>query len=191
MDAGRQVFSSRCANCHGTVGTGGEFGPSIVARIPLRNDAELEAVIREGVTGAGMPAFPNLSRTEATDPVAFLRTLRPRANAGPRRTKVTLTDGKSVDGVVPNESRGELQLLGDDRALYLLREGANGRHRRVTSQAAWPAYDGQPRGGRYSPPTQITPANVSRMAPKWVFTIPNSAQPADHARRRGRRDVRH
>jgi alcohol dehydrogenase (cytochrome c) len=175
-DAGRQVFASRCANCHGTLGTGGELGPSIVARIPLRNDAELEGVIREGVSGAGMPAFPSLSRTEGADLVAFLRTLRPRANAGPRRTKVTLTDGKTVDGVVLNESRGELQLLGDDRALYLLREAPNGRHRRVTSQTGWPGYDGVSRGGRYSPLTQITPANASRMTPKWVFTIPNSAQ---------------
>lgn len=176
VDAGRQVFASRCASCHGTLGTGGEFGPSIVARIPLRNDAELEAVVREGVTGAGMPAFPSLSRTEGADLVAFLRTLRPRANAGPRRTKVTLTDGKAVEGVVLNESQGEMQLLGDDRALYLLREATGGRHRRVTSQTAWPAYDGQSRGGRFSPLAQITAANASRLVPKWVFTIPNSAQ---------------
>jgi mono/diheme cytochrome c family protein len=65
VEPGRQVFASRCATCHGTEGTGGELGPSIVARIPLRNDQELETVIREGVTGAGMPAFPNLSRAEA------------------------------------------------------------------------------------------------------------------------------
>ena len=61
-DAGRQVFATRCATCHGTEGTGGELGPSIVARIPLRSDQDLEAVIREGLPGAGMPAFQNLSR---------------------------------------------------------------------------------------------------------------------------------
>src|SRR5690349_9769592 len=76
---GRQVFASRCAACHGTEGGGGELGPSIVARIPLRNDAELEAVVREGLSGAGMPAFPNLSKAETGDLVAFLRTLKPRA----------------------------------------------------------------------------------------------------------------
>jgi len=66
-EAGRQVFSARCATCHGTEGTGGEFGPSIVARIPLRNDQELDALIREGLPGAGMPAFQSrdsLSRDE-------------------------------------------------------------------------------------------------------------------------------
>ena len=37
VDPGRQVFASRCAACHGTEGGGGELGPSIVARIPLRS----------------------------------------------------------------------------------------------------------------------------------------------------------
>jgi mono/diheme cytochrome c family protein len=99
VEPGRQVFASRCANCHGTGGGGGELGPSILARIPLRNDAELEAVIREGVSGAGMPAFPNLSKAEAGDLVAFLRTLKPRAGAGPQRTTVALANGRSLAGV--------------------------------------------------------------------------------------------
>ena len=176
VEPGRQVFASRCATCHGTEGTGGELGPSIVARIPLRNDQELDAVIREGVTGAGMPAFPNLSRAETTDLVAFLRTLRPRSNAGPRRTTVPLASGRSVEGVVLNQSQGELQLLGDDRSVHLLREGTAGRFREVTSQADWPTYNGHANGNRYSPLAQITAANASRLEPKWIFTLPNAAQ---------------
>src|SRR5690349_24429854 len=85
-DSGRRVFASRCAACHGTEGGGGELGPSIVARIPLRTDADLEAVIREGLSGAGMPAFANLTKPESTDLIAFLRTLRPRAGTAPERT---------------------------------------------------------------------------------------------------------
>ena len=54
VEPGRRVFASRCAACHGTEGGGGELGPSIVARIPLRTDADLDAVIREGLSGAGM-----------------------------------------------------------------------------------------------------------------------------------------
>jgi len=176
VEPGRQVFASRCATCHGTEGTGGELGPSIVARIPLRNDQELEAVIREGVTGAGMPAFPNLSRAESTDLVAFLRTLRPRSNAGPKRTTVPLVSGRSLEGVVLNESQGELQLLGDDRAVHLLREGTSGRFREVTSQTDWPTYNGHANGNRYSPLAQITAANAARLQPKWIFTLPNAAQ---------------
>ncbi len=46
VEPGRKVFASRCAACHGTEGGGGELGPSIVARIPLRSDPDLESVIR-------------------------------------------------------------------------------------------------------------------------------------------------
>jgi alcohol dehydrogenase (cytochrome c) len=176
VDPGRQVFASRCANCHGTGGGGGELGPSILARIPLRNDAELEAVIREGVSGAGMPAFPTLSKAEAGDLVAFLRTLKPRAGTGPQRMTVAMANGRSLPGVLLNQSDGEMQLLGDDRALHLLREGAPGKYREVTSQNGWTSYHGQSDGNRYSLVTQITPENVGRLAPRWVFTLPNAAQ---------------
>lgn len=176
VEPGRRVFASRCAACHGTEGGGGELGPSIVARIPLRSDADLEAVIREGLTGAGMPAFPSLSTSEGADLVAFLRTLRPRAGSGPQRTTVTLANGSSISGVVLNQSAGEIQLLGDDRRLHLLREITAGRYREVTSQRSWTTYHGEVTGNRYSAAAQITAANVGRLAPRWVFTIPNAAQ---------------
>jgi alcohol dehydrogenase (cytochrome c) len=175
-EPGRRVFASRCAACHGTEGGGGELGPSIVARIPLRTDADLEAVIREGLSGAGMPAFANLTKTESTDLIAFLRTLRPRAGTGPERTSVRLADGSSLSGLVMNRSAGEMQLLGDDRRIHLLREASSGRYREVTSQTGWAMYNGQPSGNRYSTVTQITLGNVSRLAPQWVFTLPNVSQ---------------
>jgi len=175
-ESGRQVFASRCAACHGTEGGGGELGPSIVARIPLRSDAELQAVVREGLPGAGMPAFPNVSTAESGDLVAFLRTLRRSAGTGPKRTSAKLADGRSISGVTLNQSDGEMQLLGDDRALHLLRETAADRYREVTSQTDWSTYHGQPGGNRYSALTQITAANVGRLAPRWVFTLPNAAQ---------------
>ena len=174
-ESGRQVFASRCAACHGTEGGGGELGPSIVARIPLRTDAELEAVVHDGVPGAGMPAFANLSKTESADLVTLLRTLRPRTSAGPQRMTATL-DGRTISGVVLNQSDGELQLLGDDRALHLLRGSTAGRYREVTSQTGWTTYHGQVNGNRYSALTQISAANVSRLAPRWTFTIANAAQ---------------
>jgi alcohol dehydrogenase (cytochrome c) len=176
VEPGRRVFASRCAACHGTEGGGGELGPSIVGRIPLRTDADLEAVIREGLSGAGMPAFANLSKTEGTDLIAFLRALRPRAGTGLPRASVTLADGSSVSGLVLNQSAGEMQLLGDDRRAHLLRETTAGRYRAVTSQTGWTMYNGQPSGNRYSALTQIAPGNVSRLAPQWVFTLPNVAQ---------------
>jgi len=176
VEAGRRVFASRCAQCHGTDGGGGELGPAITARIPLRSAADLEAVIREGLPGSGMPSFASMSKTESTDLVAFLRTLRPRAGSGPRRTSVTLADGSSVSGLVLNQSPGEMQLLGDDRRTHLLRETSAGRYREVTSQTGWTTYNGQPNGNRYSTLTQITPGNVARLTPQWIFTLPNVGQ---------------
>ena len=56
-------------------------------------------------------------------------------------------------------------MLGDDRVVHLLREGAGGRYRRVTSQVAWPGYDGHRSGNRYSPIARITAANVHASCP--------------------------
>ena len=176
VESGRAVFASRCAACHGTEGGGGELGPSIVSRIPLRADADLEAVIREGLPGAGMPSFANLSRAESTNLIAFLRTLRPRAGTGPQRTSVMLADESSLSGVLLNQSVGEMQILGDDRRAHLLRETAPGRYRAVTSQSGWTTYNGQVSGNRYSALTEITADNVARLAPQWVFTLPNVSQ---------------
>ena len=176
VESGRAVFASRCAACHGTEGGGGELGPSIVSRIPLRADADLEAVIREGLPGAGMPSFANLSRAESTNLIAFLRTLRPRAGAGPQRTSVVLANGSSLSGVLLNQSSGEMQILGDDRRVHLLRETTPGRYRAVTSQSGWTTYNGQVNGNRYSALTEITADNVARLAPQWVFTLPNVSQ---------------
>ena len=176
VESGRAVFASRCAACHGTEGGGGELGPSIVSRIPLRADADLEAVIREGLPGAGMPSFADLSRAESTNLIAFLRTLRPRAGTGPQRTSVMLADESSLSGVLLNQSVGEMQILGDDRRAHLLRETTPGRYRAVTSQRGWTTYNGQVSGNRYSSLTEITADNVARLAPQWVFTLPNVSQ---------------
>jgi alcohol dehydrogenase (cytochrome c) len=56
-DAGRRVFESRCARCHGPEGGGGELGPAIAARVAARSDQELSALITLGLPARGMPAF--------------------------------------------------------------------------------------------------------------------------------------
>jgi len=44
QDPGQQLFTDHCASCHGTDGNGGELGPNIATRVPLRSDAELATV---------------------------------------------------------------------------------------------------------------------------------------------------
>ena len=75
-DAGRQVFVSRCAGCHGSDGNGGELGPGIATRVPSRSDQDLSTLFRQGVPAAGMPAFSNLGETETSDLIRYLRTLK-------------------------------------------------------------------------------------------------------------------
>jgi len=172
-DPGRTIYASRCSGCHGSNGAGGELGPSIVSRVPARTDEELTTVIRQGLPTAGMPAFPALSDAEVRELISFLRTLRPREGSGPVRTKVALASGGSLEGLVLNQGTNDLQLLGDDRKIHLLRK-AGDRYRPVSSESDWPTYNGQTVGSRYSTLTQINKSNVSRLVPKWMFSLPNT-----------------
>ena len=124
-DPGRTIYASRCAGCHGSNGGGGELGPSIVSRVPARTDEELTTVIRQGLPTAGMPASPGLSDAEVRDLISFLRTLRPREGSGPVRTKIALANGSSLEGLVLNQGHDDLQLLGDDRKIHLLRKSGD------------------------------------------------------------------
>src|SRR4029078_9658674 len=76
VDAGRKVFSERCALCHGADGTGGTFATTTVPRLAALDETALESTIRNGVPARGMPAFA-LPPPEMTAVIAYLRTLRP------------------------------------------------------------------------------------------------------------------
>ena len=173
-DPGRQTFVTSCAGCHGTDGNGGELGPNIAVRVPARTDQELAGVVRDGLPVAGMPAFAKLTDVEVTELIRFLRTLRPRDATAPTRATLTLADGGTLEGLVLNQTHADLQLLGNDRRVHLLRKDGE-RYRRVTSQADWPSYNGQTNGSRYSTLTQIDKTNVSRMTPKWIFSLPKTS----------------
>ena len=175
VDSGRKAFVTRCASCHGTDGNGGELGPAIAARAVLRTDDELRAVLRNGFPSAGMPPFPTLADAEASHLVAFIRTLKPRAGAVPTRSPFTLVDGRVVDGLVLNRTHADVQVLDAKQRIRLLRTDGS-RYREVTSQADWPSYNGGPDGSRYSTLTQLDRTSVERLAPKWMFTLPNTSR---------------
>ncbi len=92
---------------------------------------------------------------------------------------VETTDGRTLRGRRLNHSSTDLQLLSEDddgeRRIHLLR-AAGERYRPVTSQADWPTYNGDVRGNRYSALDQIDKANVSRLAPQWLFTLPGTGR---------------
>jgi alcohol dehydrogenase (cytochrome c) len=172
IEAGRRQFESRCASCHGGDANGGEHGPGIVNRLTGKNDEQLAAFIRSGAPAAGMPGI-NLNDMEMRQVIAFLRSLNP-TGPPPERLKVETTSGKTLDGVILNQSSQDLQLQTDDKQIHLLRKEGN-RYRPVTSQTDWPTYNGQVNGNRYTTVDQIKPGNVSRLAMKWFFSLPNTS----------------
>src|SRR4029077_12644058 len=76
IDAGRKLFQSRCAGCHGVDGGGGEYGPNIVdLRRSERSEKSLPDIIKNGIADSGMPAFP-LPQPDVDALVAFVNSLR-------------------------------------------------------------------------------------------------------------------
>src|SRR3954470_16200950 len=120
-EAGRQVFAARCAGCHGSDANGGELGPGIATRVPTHTDQELRTLFRQGLPASGMPAFANLSDTDASALIQFLRTIKPRGGAAPERAKV-IVGAANLEGLVLNQSQFDMQVLGDDRKIHLLRK---------------------------------------------------------------------
>jgi alcohol dehydrogenase (cytochrome c) len=171
--AGQHVFATRCASCHGTNAMGGEFAPGIIDRVPLRTDEELVHLLHSGLPSSGMPPFPDIVEQERSNLISYLRTLKPFWGPSTERARVTLQDGKTVQGVALHRTSADMQLLTDDHKLYLLRLADGGKYRVVTSQADWPSYNGKTSGGRYSELKQINPENVSKLQVKWLFTMPN------------------
>ena len=55
LEDGHELFDLNCARCHGGDGTGGEYGPSIVAAYSALTDDDLAAYLRVGNPDKGMP----------------------------------------------------------------------------------------------------------------------------------------
>jgi len=70
--AGGTTFSQLCAGCHGAAGQGGGFAPSLVERVPMRED---ESILQTLIAGkGGMPAWgERLNDQQLADLLAHLR----------------------------------------------------------------------------------------------------------------------
>jgi cytochrome c oxidase cbb3-type subunit III len=77
---GAAIFAANCAGCHGADGRGGEHAPNIATAPQVQRllDRELAAIVRYGISGAGMPAFSTLKPQEVADVVSYLRVLQGR-----------------------------------------------------------------------------------------------------------------
>ncbi len=169
IDEGRALYQGRCISCHGDGGAGGELGPNIIGRLAILDDAQIGNAILSGKPVGGMPAF-TLGDAELNGLIAYLRTFRPGPRRAPESLSVALTTGGSLSGEVIGRSLNDLQLRTADGKIALLRPDGN-KFRRVTSQSDWPTYHGDVSGNRYSELDQINVANVSRLAPAWVYNV--------------------
>jgi alcohol dehydrogenase (cytochrome c) len=173
VDPGRRGFESRCARCHGADANGGEMGPPISLRLPALDDKQLTTLIHEGRPAKGMPPSV-ISDAEAAALVKYLRTIQRVERPVERRT-IQMAAGGTFEGLVRGEGFDDLQLETADGRVHLLRKEGN-RYREVTSQTGWPTYNGDPRGNRYTTLTQIDKTTVSRLAPRWMFSMPDVGQ---------------
>jgi putative heme-binding domain-containing protein len=81
--SGEQAFQNYCANCHGKAG-------NQIAQVDLGHgnfrkpysDDELADIIMKGIAGTPMPATPNMSKPQAAQIVAYLRSRAVVKDAG-------------------------------------------------------------------------------------------------------------
>jgi alcohol dehydrogenase (cytochrome c) len=171
LEGGRKTFELRCARCHGADGEGGEMGPPIGLRLSTITDADLAKLIHDGRPLRGMPGSV-MPAPEMAGLQKFLRAIQQDVPPVVRRT-VQTTDGRTLEGEVLGEGSSDLQLRTSDKRVHLLRREGD-RFRAVTSEAEWPIYNGGPGGNRYTTLEQIDKTNVARLAPRWLFSVPDA-----------------
>lgn len=100
-------------------------------------------------------------------------------------------DGKSIMPIVPMTQKEKKDLL-----TYLVHVSSHPKDPDILPQTPvqagisfssiasprsgeWPTYNGNIGGNRYSQLTQIHSENVSRLSPKWTFTLPGTHRPLE------------
>ncbi len=175
---GETAFQTRCALCHAGDGSGSDRAPAILDFINENSAEQLGALITEGVPTRGMPAF-DLSPEELEPLVDFLETLvqGPEIAAalddGPQHGDLLLTDGRTLSGLILNESGFDAHIRTADGTIHRLRrEGDAFREAPLDPHVDWASYNGSDTANRHSPLDQINRENVSQLRPEWFFPIP-------------------
>lgn len=124
--AGRQIFASRCAACHGLDGRGGEHAPDIATNPSVQrfSDARVFEIIQEGIPAGGMPSFSFLGKTGIQGVLDYLRVLQGNSRAqsplavpgDPARGRALFFGGAGCSGC--HTVRGEGGFLGPDLSDY-------------------------------------------------------------------------
>ena len=139
LEAGGHLFREHCARCHGPDGKGA-LGPSLARLGYKHGDSELAIyrVLTDGVASTAMLPT-NLSFVERWKVVNYLRTLQ-------------LGPANGGEGPSPLNNRVSSEQI----------------RRTDDSPGEWLSYSGSLSGWRYSPLSEITPANVSQLRLRWA-----------------------
>lgn len=75
VETGKVVYVAKCTACHGDKGDAG-LGGAKNLRITTLTDDQQKEIIKQGKTGTGMSAFPDLTDDQLTGLVAYIKTLK-------------------------------------------------------------------------------------------------------------------
>ena len=189
--AGAALFAERCATCH-AADARGLNGPNLT-NLSTSDEGILQA-IRRGVPGAMPPS--DASDAELRSILAYVKTLAPAATPQqperPRPVTLVMRDGSEIHGTQRNEDAFSIQILDGQGRLQGFFKSDLREIRRpdkpsvdpiapargVTSRdlldglrdhTSWLTFSGDYSGRRHSPITEITPQNVHRLVPRWIF----------------------
>jgi alcohol dehydrogenase (cytochrome c) len=139
-ESGALIFRERCVVCHGKDGTGG-FGPRLNHSGLSHGDSDLAfyKIMRDGISQTGMAAVA-MSPQERWQVVGYLRTLQ------------LASSSKNTEQLPPLDIQVSFEQI----------RGAGNR------LDQWLTYSGTLDGQRYTPLTEVTPENVSRLRVQWV-----------------------
>ena len=146
LDAGARIFREHCALCHGGGGAGGH-GPALNHSGLKHGDSDLAIykVLRDGVPDTSMVPVP-LGFTERWQVVGYVRALQLQNLARAGNETAPLDIQVSAEQVLAAGSKTD----------------------------EWLTYSGSLDGRRYSPLTELTPANVSQLQLRWVHQFDSS-----------------
>lgn len=171
---GKATYDKWCVECHGETGAGD--GPAAATMLPrprdftqaryqirttpsgaLPTDADMLAVVENGMPGTAMPGWPKLSATQRTDVVAYIKSF----------SRFFETEDAPASIEVDRAPRASAERIESGRALYDQLE-------------CWKCHGVEGRGDGESAPTQeddkgnpIRPANLAQ---NWLFNGGGSVQ---------------
>jgi len=139
QEAGRHIFSERCAVCHGPDGSG-SLGPSLARFGYKKGDSDLAVyrVLTDGIVGTAMVST-DLSFAERWQVIGYLRNLQLHPGTG-----------------------------GDEPRPLNIQVSSEQIRRANESGDEWLSYSGALSGWRYSSLSEITPVNVAQLRVRWV-----------------------